>query len=606
MPLHANPLAVNNTPVQLEQGFNNVTQGVANMPALYAQAALSQAHGNYLNAETQKVLSEIGIQNALKEAQTKLYGAQTQNATAEAQHNLGLANQVAAQNDAFKNLLPQLMATGMSPQKAALTAGLMVAGKGNANELSQSIGSTVGTIDQMNLPQNASEAQARQPILLRDPKAIFNNTTAITPAFQIQNENNKPIVANNRVINPGMVPQLSAMNNPSLVQAAYGSGVSAPQPTGSAAPAPATQIVTPSTSPTAIPFSQGGMGAAPAAAPAPAVAPVSAPGVSPNPSPLASAVSGANVQDATATPGMLTLPWKNTQPITGQQNPYLPTTTVDPILERKAFNDFLNPKALGATQANVQNLQRLQDLIAHRVPDQSGDVHQGGVMGSVTSIPLVRNMFASPADQEFDKTVANLQLGGGGLGNLLSGSASTGSDYRTQTAGQGTPSRYNQPEANASIIQHALDSNNQATEAKDFIGQYIDHGGSLQQGIMIAQKYLTDPNVYPLTKDPTTGQMVRSSKYTPIGDYYKNLVGSWKPGDDAFSSAAPSSGASAAVPSVPASGSGASSLAGAMSGQSSVPQMPAMVKVLHPDGTPGSIPATQVQDALSQGYKLNQ
>jgi hypothetical protein len=564
MPLHANPLAVNNTPIQLEQGFNNVTQGVANMPALYAQAALSQAHGNYLNAQTQKVLSEIGIQNALKEAQTKLYGAQTANADAEAQQHLGLANQVSAQNDAFKNLLPQLMATGMSPQKAALTAGLMVAGKGNANELSQSIGSTVGTIDQMNLPQNASEAQARRPILLRDPKAIFNNTTAITPAFQIQNENNKPIVANNRVINPGMIPQLSAMNNPSLVQSAYGSGVMAPAPM-------------------------------PAGLATPVSAPMSAPSVSPNPSSLASAVSGANVQDATATPGMLTLPWKNTQPITGQQNPYLPTSTVDPALERKSFNDFLNPKALGTTQANVQNLQRLQDLVAHRIPNQSGDIHQGGIMGSVTSIPLVRNLIASPADQEFDKTVANLQLGGGGLGNLLSGNSATGSDYRTQTAGQGTPSRYNQPEANASIIQHALDSNNQATEAKDFVGQYIDHGGSLQQGLAIAQKYLTDPNVYPLTKD-ANGKEVRSGTYTPIGDYYKNLVGSWKPGDDAFSSAAPSS----------ASGSSASPLAGTMSGQAAAPQMPAMVKVLHPDGTSGSIPSTQLQDALSQGYKLNQ
>jgi len=546
MPYRANPVAQINNAQNISDTFTSLG-GAVNAPSLFAQAALAQAHGKYLDAETQKTLAEIGTQQALKNAQTQLYGAQTANANAEAQHNLGLANQVAAQNDAYKNVLANLVANGVDQNKAALTAGLIVAGHGNANDLSQSIGSTLGTLQQMQLPQNASEAQARQPILLRDPKAIFNNTTAITPAFQIQNENNKPIVANNRVINPGMVPQLSAVNNPSLVQSAYGSGVTAPQPAGSAAAAPT-------------------------------ASPALAPGVSPNPSPLASAVSGTNLQDATATPGMLTLPFKNTQPITGQQNPYLPTTTVDPALERKSFNDYLNPKALGTTQANVQNLQRLQDLIAHQIPGQQGDVHQGGVMGSVTSIPLVRNLVASPADQEFDKTVANLQLGGGGLGNLLSGSSATGSDYRTATAGQGTPSRYNQPAANASIIQHALDANNQATEAKDFIGQYIDHGGSLQQGLAIAQKYLTDPNVYPLTKDPTTGQMVRSNTYTPIGDYYKSLVTSWKPGDDAFSSAAPNA----------------------------APQSPAMVKVFHPDGTPGSVPTNQLQDALSQGYKLNQ
>jgi hypothetical protein len=549
MGYRGNPLAQINNAQNIADSYANAGAAL-NAPSLFAQAALAQAHGKYLDAETQKTLAEIGIQQALKNAQTGLYGAQTA-------HEQALANQVTAQNNAYQNVLGNLVANGIPQNQAALTAGLIVAGKGNANDLAQSIGSTVGTLQQMQLPQNASEAQARQPILLRDPKAIFNNTTAITPAFQIQNENNKPIVANNRVINPGMVPQLSAINNPSLVQAAYGSGVTTPQPSSS--PAPAQDDHSFLTSPI----------------PPPAAA---TPGVSPNPSPLANAVSGGNVQDATATPGMLTLPWKNSQPISGQQNPYLPTSTVDPALERQSLNQFLNPKALGATQANVQNLQHLQDLINNRSAGQVGDVHQGGIMGTVTSIPLVRNLAASPADQEFDKTVANLQLAGGGLGNLLSGGASTGSDYRTATAGQGTPNRYNQPAANASIIQKALDANNQATQAKDFISQYIDHGGSLQQGLMIAQKYLTDPNVYPLTKDPTTGQMVRSTNYTPIGDYYKNLVASWKPGDDAFSSAAPAA----------------------------APQLPAMVKVLHPDGTPGSVPANQLQDALSQGYKLNQ
>jgi hypothetical protein len=504
----ANAIALQNA-ANVENGLTSIGQALNN-PQAWANADLLRAHKALTEAQTKKELNDIALGTALNQA------------------NVGNVNAEAAlrkqQLDAFNASYNNLVANGVPHAKAKLVAGVWAAGRGTSQDLANSLGSTVGTVDQMALPVNANEAQTRQAVLLRDPKV--NVAAGLTPAYNIANEGNKPVVANNRVINPAMVPQISPMSNQNLLSAAYGNQV--PTGLGAQLQAPTAQQ---SSSTTQTPQNQG---------------------------------LGSTLGDATVQPGMITLPWKNANPVSVPTNPLLPQPGIDPALSRKAWNEFIGDKATGTTQANLTSLNYLRDLINHQASNQQGDVTMGPGAGvPLTKLPLGLSKtlgIATGADTEFDKTRANLQQAGGGLGALLGG---RNTDFSLGVAGEGTVDRANTKQANLNLLNHSINQVNQLVAAKDFGSELVDHGVPAEQAIAFVRKYASDPDVYPMVtqaKDVKgnvvevkqsdlpnllsqgysaipNAKVARSETPIPVQQYYANAVNSWKPENDVIGQA---------------------------------------------------------------------